>query len=137
VTITDRALGLVAVVGTAFALGRAHAHHSYAAFDQCKTTVLEGEINSVEWVNPHILIDLRTADVAHYRIEWFSLDQLNRANIASDTLKPGDSVVITGNAIRDPSLRVMSRLSAIQRPSDGWSWVRSQPRLTPTDCGPD
>lgn len=127
-------LGIVATVGAALALAPAQAHHSYAAFDQCKTVVLEGEINGVEWVNPHILIDLRTEDVAHYRIEWFSLDQLNRAEIPAETLKPGDRVVITGNAIRDPSLRVMSRLSAIHRARDDWSWVRSQPRLTPTDC---
>jgi hypothetical protein len=133
-TIAGRTLGVAAIVGALFALGRAQAHHSYAAFDQCKTVVLEGEVNNVEWVNPHILIDLRTADDAHYRIEWFALEQLRQAGMAAEPLKPGDRVVITGNAIRDPSLRVLSRLSAIQRPSDGWSWLRAQPRLTPTDC---
>ena len=56
----------------------AHAHHSYGMFDSCKPTTLEGEINSVQWVNPHIVISLRTQDVDDYRIEWYNLLQLER-----------------------------------------------------------
>ena len=59
-------------------LGPAHAHHSYALFDRCKDVALEGEITSVSWVNPHIVIDLKTKDVPAYRVEWFSLAQLEQ-----------------------------------------------------------
>ena len=41
-------------------------------FDRCKPTTLEGEINSVEWANPHIVIYVRTVDVDNYRVEWSS-----------------------------------------------------------------
>ena len=100
----------------------AYAHHSYAMFDQCKPTALEGEINNVEWVNPHIVIYMRTPDVANYRVEWYSLGQLQREGIAAETLQAGDRVIITGHAMRDPSVKVLSLLSQIRRPSDDWTW---------------
>ena len=109
----------------------AHAHHSYGMFDSCKPTTLEGEINSVQWVNPHIVISLRTQDVDDYRIEWYNLLQLERDGIGTETLKTGDRVTITGHAMRDPNLKVLSLLSEIQGP-DGWAWQR--PRQPPAAC---
>jgi Family of unknown function (DUF6152) len=111
----------------------AHAHHSYGMFDACKATVLEGEINSVQWANPHIVISLRTQDVDDYRIEWYNLVQLERERIATETLKAGDHVKITGHAMRDPNLKVLSLLSEIQGPN-GWTWTR--PRQLPASCAP-
>jgi hypothetical protein len=111
----------------------AHAHHSYGMFDACKATVLEGEINSVQWANPHIVISLRTQDVDDYRIEWYNLIQLERERIPTETLKAGDRVTITGHAMRDPNLKVLSLLSAIQGPN-GWTWQR--PRQPPASCAP-
>jgi hypothetical protein len=115
------------------ALRPAHAHHSYAQFDRCTSVALEGEIMSVEWVNPHIRIDLKTSDVPSYFIEWFSLGQLQQAGIEAETLKAGDRVVVTGSAMRDPAVKLLSLLSEIRRPSDGWSWARA-PRPMPTSC---
>jgi hypothetical protein len=123
----------LAALAACFALSPAHAHHSYAQFDRCKSVALEGEITSVEWVNPHIMIKLKTQDVPSYRVEWFSLGQLEAAGIAADTLKTGDHVVVLGNAMRDPELKVLSLLSEIRRPSDGWSWKRA-PRPPQTGC---
>ena len=62
-TISSTALR-VATIAACAAVFPAHAHHSYAAFDRCKPTTLEGEIVGVEWVNPHIVIRLRTEDVS-------------------------------------------------------------------------
>ena len=124
------AIGFTASVACA-ALLPANAHHSYGMFDQCKATTLEGEINSVEWVNPHIVIYLRMEDVDNYRIEWYSLGQLQRDGIAAETLKAGDHVTITGHAMRDPSLKVLSLLSDIRGP-EGWAWTR--PRQLPPSC---
>ena len=105
-----------AAIAACSVLPPAHAHHSYGMFDHCRQTALEGEINSVEWVNPHIVIYLRTQDVDNYRIEWYSLLQLERERIATETLKTGDRVTITGHAMRDPSLKVLSLLSEIRGP---------------------
>ena len=129
-TIT-RALQLAATAAATFAFGQASAHHSYAAFDVCKPVALDGEVTSVQWVNPHIVIDLKTHDVASYRIEWMSLIQLERAGLA-EPLKAGDRVIITGSAMRDPELKVLSLIAEIRRPSDGWSWQRSRP--APPNC---
>src|SRR5688572_1889990 len=126
-TTTRTAIGFAAGVACA-ALLPANAHHSYGMFDQCTATTLEGAINSVEWVNPHIVIYLRTQDVDNYRIEWYSLGQLQRDGIAAETLKAGDHVTITGHAMRDPSLKVLSLLSDIRGP-EGWAWTR--PRQHP------
>jgi len=133
-TITRKIAYATAVVAATLALGHAHAHHSYAAFDRCTPVTLEGEIDSVEWVNPHIRIRLRTQYVASYFVEWFSLAQLQQAGIAAETLKPGDRVVVTGNPMRDPNTKVLSLLTEIRRPSDGWSWMRTTPRQLPEGC---
>lgn len=122
----------IAAIAVSSTVGDAYAHHSYAAFDRCKPVALEGEINKVEWANPHIVIDLRTQDVSHYRIEWFALGQLAAADIATGTLLAGDHVVITGAPMRDPNLKVLSLLSEIRRPSDGWRWGRE--RTLPQNC---
>jgi hypothetical protein len=43
-----------ATIAACFAFVRAEAHHSYGMFDRCTATTLDGKINSVDWVNPHI-----------------------------------------------------------------------------------
>jgi hypothetical protein len=124
----------VFALGMTVALAPVQAHHSYAAFDRCKPVTLAGEIRGVEWVNPHIRIHLRTTAVGDYSVEWFSLLQLQQAAIAPDTLKPGDHVVVSGNAMRDPSMKVLSLLTEIRRPSDGWQWALGRER--PVTCTP-
>lgn len=123
---------VVAAVAAGAIAGDSHAHHSYAAFDPCAPIALEGEITNVEWVNPHIVIELETSDVANYRIEWMSLTQLARAAIATGALQAGDHVIIRGAPMRDPNLKVLSLLSEIQRPSDGWRWANG--RRLPESC---
>ena len=128
---TRTAIRLAAIAGC-LVWGPAHAHHGYALFDRCTDVALEGEITSVSWVNPHIVIDLKTKDVPAYRVEWFSLTQLQQAGVA-DALKAGDQVVIRGSAMRDPAMKVLSLVSEIRRPSDGWGWTRA-PRPAPAGC---
>jgi len=111
----------------------AAAHHSYAAFDRCQPVTLEGDVDSVEWVNPHIRIHMRTADSGAYFVEWFSLIQLQQAGIEPDTLKAGDRILVSGSAMRDPSMKVLSLLTEIRRMADGWHWERA--RQAPADCG--
>jgi hypothetical protein len=130
----DQASYAVFILGMTVALAPAEAHHSYAAFDRCKAVTLAGEIRGVEWVNPHIRIQLRTTDVGDYFVEWFSLLQLQQAGIAPDTLRPGDHVVVSGNAMRDPSMKVLSLLTEIRRPSDDWRWALGRER--PATCTP-
>ena len=131
---TSRSLYLLLVGSTGSLITLpAPAHHSYAQFDRCHPVALEGDIQNVQWVNPHIVIDLKTVDAKSYRVEWFNLPQLQNAGLGTETLKSGDHVVITGSATRDPQLKLLSLVTEIRRPSDGWSWTRP-PRPETLDC---
>ena len=112
--------------------GSAMAHHSYAQFDRCQSMSIEGEIGSIAWANPHVVVTLKTGDATAYRVEWWDLNRLARAGVSTDSLKVGDRVVVTGSLHRDPELHVVTLLTAIRRPSDGWSWLR--PSSLPPSC---
>jgi hypothetical protein len=144
---------LAAAVGICAASSTTHAHHSHGLFyDQCTSVTVEGQVESIQWKNPHTLIDLTTTDGTRYRAEWTSLQGLaNRgvAGSAQDALTAGERVVVTGNPMRDPAqirasfpgypavrvdpaLKVVD-LTQIRRASDSWSWTRA-PEPTPPGC---
>jgi uncharacterized protein DUF6152 len=124
----------------------ASAHHSHPIFyDSCTVRTIEGEVESVQWKNPHVLIDLMANDGKAYRAEWTSAGILERTSI--EPPKAGDHVVVRGNPMRDaeairarfPSLTLTTPakpvvdLIQIRRASDGWNWARPEP--TSRDCG--
>jgi len=112
----------------AFALvlaGTAQAHHSYADFDGCNRVSVRGEIASLQWVNPHVLVTVRDSAQVEHIVVWFSLTQAAQAGVEGGTLRIGDSVVVTGAPHRDPEKHLLSRISAVQRPVDGWEWTRA------------
>jgi Family of unknown function (DUF6152) len=124
----------------------ARAHHSHPIFyDSCASLTIDGEIESVQWKNPHVLIDLIANDGKAYRAEWTSAGSLERTSI--EPPKAGDRVVVRGNPMRDvayirakfPSLTLTTPakpvvdLIQIRRASDGWRWARAEP--TSQDCG--
>ena len=142
---------LAATISIATAASTAYAHHSYGAFfDLCTSVTIEGRIDSIEWKNPHVWIDL-TTDGGAYRAEWTSLQGLSSRGVATDALKVGDRVAVTGSPMRDPAsirdpavralmpdpasaAKVVSALTQIRRVSDGWSWAGDD-RMPPPECG--
>jgi hypothetical protein len=123
----------------------ASAHHSHPSFyDSCTTLTIEGEVDGVQWKNPHVLIDLTTNDGKPYRAEWTSAGILDRTSVQPPNA--GDHVVVRGNPMRDvasirakfPSLTLTTPtkpvvdLIEIRRASDGWRWARTEPRSQ--DC---
>jgi Family of unknown function (DUF6152) len=127
----------------------ASAHHSYGLFyDLCTSVTIEGQVESVQWKNPHVWIDLKTDDGTTYGVEWTGPQNLTRAGLATDALKAGDRVVVTGSPIRDaaqfraaypalarldPMPQVVSALTQIRRMSDSWNWTRAVG--PPPECG--
>ena len=124
----------------------AGAHHSHPIFyDSCTSLTIEGEVESVQWKNPHVLIDLIANDGKAYRAEWTSAGILERTSI--EPPKAGDRVVVRGNPMRDaeairarfpsltlgPNEKPVVDLIQIRRTSDGWNWARAEP--PPQDCG--
>jgi hypothetical protein len=122
-------------------------HHSHPAFyDQCTALTIEGRIDSLQWKNPHALLDITADDGKAYRAEWNPPNALKREGIAEPTI--GERVVIVGNPMRDvaairarfpsltlePPAKPVVDLISIRRTSDNWSWSRAEPASHP-DCG--
>ena len=105
---------------------RVFAHHSFSAtYDSSQKVEIEGVVKEFVWRNPHsfMRIDVTDKDGATktWALEWGSTNDLTQAQITRTTLKPGDKLVVTGEAARDASsLRLL--ISSVKRPSDGFEW---------------
>ena len=128
--------GLLICVAASSAL----AHHSHLTFyDPCKPVTIEGRIESVQWTDPHIQIDLKLDDERTYHAEWISLREVTtRGSIgpAQTMLTSGTRVVITGNPLRDAAqIRVsvpdykgdtrgpnLVDVAQMRRADNSWSW---------------
>jgi hypothetical protein len=106
--------------------GRAYAHHSFAAtyfVDQVIT--VKGTVTEFLFRNPHSFLKVQAPDdkgeMQIWAVEWAGGAQLAQANVAKDTLKPGDLVVVSGNPGRTASEHRI-RLKSISRSADGFKW---------------
>lgn len=117
-------LRIVGALAALAACGSGYAHHSYAQYDRCQSITVEGEIERVDWANPHVVVSLRLDDSTSYRVEWLAVSRLDSAGV-SRALYVGDRVAVTGSRNRDPDVRVMTLITEIDRPRDDWRWHRS------------
>jgi exonuclease VII large subunit len=122
-----RRLLTVMLAGASLVAGaQAFAHHSFAAtyFEGQKITI-EGEVALFQYRNPHSFLYVMVKDeqgkAQRWAIEWGGSGQLRNQNVAIDTVKPGDRVVVTGDPSRTPG-EFRLRMRTINRPSDGWKW---------------
>jgi hypothetical protein len=79
----------------------AFAHHSISAeFDANRPVTFTGVVTKIEWTNPHIYthVEVKEPDgkVVEYRVEGGPPNALYRAGWRKDTLKPGDTVTVSG-----------------------------------------
>ena len=112
---------IASLVAAALAGVPAAAHHSYSAYQLDLIIQIDGTLESFEWINPHSLLKIRTAD-ATYTVEWRAATQMPRVGIDKDFLKHGDRVIVTGNPHRELVRNGVVNLKTILRPSDGWAW---------------
>ena len=98
------ALCLGLALGISAAASSALAHHSHPYFyDSCKTITVEGRVNSVQWKDPHTLIEVKLDDGTAYSVDWAGLSALTRDGIAGPAqaaLPFGARITVTGNPIR-------------------------------------
>jgi hypothetical protein len=102
------------------------AHHSFTAtYFEGKKTTIEGEVALFQYRNPHSFLYVMVKDQQgkpqRWAIEWGGSGQLRNQNVAIDTVKPGDHVVVVGDPSRTPG-ELRLRMRTITRPSDGWKW---------------
>jgi hypothetical protein len=82
------------------------AHHSFGAeYDASKPITLTGVITKVEWTNPHshFFMDVKDdkGQVANWKFEGYPPGVLYRTGWKRDSMKPGDTVTVSGWRARD------------------------------------
>jgi hypothetical protein len=113
---------LISIIVSLVTAGSALGHHGYNEYDRNSAVTLEGTLQRVLWVNPHVVLTLETQN-GDYAVEWGAVSQLSRQGISAVPMKAGDHLVITGSINRNPEKRILTLLREINRPADGWRWV--------------
>ena len=102
------------------------AHHSYAAtYDTAKDVKLEGKLVQFVYRNPHTFVHVQAPDAAgkmeRWAVEWSGTSALDRSGVTRETLKVGDSVVVTIHPSRVAG-DYRGLMVKLLRPSDGFTW---------------
>ena len=124
---------LLSILASLLAVGSAIAHHGYGEYDRSQLVALEGTLMRVQWANPHVLLMLQT-DRGEYTVEWGSVVQLVRQGIKPVPVRAGDHLIITGSVNKNPEKKILTLLTEISRPADGWRWENpARPNSTSTN----
>jgi hypothetical protein len=115
---TSAAAGLLGFAGLSAA------HHP-PRFERCQRFTFTGQLERIEWTNPHVLLSVQTEDGVSRQVGWLNIQGLRRAGVGVDTLRIGDRLRIEGGIRKTDSGKEPILLSSIRRLSDGWQW--SQP----------
>src|SRR5437588_7505427 len=93
-------IGLLAAVIPSFA------HQAIAAeFDTTKPIKFEGTVKSVDWMNPHIYVNIDAKEngkTITYSVEGGPPNSLFRQGWRPDSLKVGDKVTVSGVRAKKP-----------------------------------
>src|SRR5215475_1663572 len=115
---------LLFAVSILFTVAAAYAHHSFAAtYDQKQTITITGKMVQFSFRNPHSFVQVEVGEgneKVRWAVEWAGAAQLANSGIQNDTLKYGDTVVITGNPGRNAADHRL-RMTTVKRP-DGFTW---------------
>jgi uncharacterized protein DUF6152 len=102
-----------------------HAHHSIAGiYDENHPVTVEGIVTRFRFVDPHPFLVMDVKDSSGKPQRW-TMEMDNRWELAelgfqTETLKPGDRLVVLGSlARRQPHSLYIRRLD---RPADGFSY---------------
>jgi uncharacterized protein DUF6152 len=116
-------LAAVGVMSSVLPGSVAHAHHSIASlYDEDHQVMLEGVVTRFTYVNPHPILMLTVTDTSGraqvWRLEMDNRVSLSEVGFRADTLKAGDTLVVTGSPARNIPHSLYLR--KLERPSDGF-----------------
>lgn len=110
---SNKTLWLVRLAGCAALLfmlaASAMAHHARSEYDLSRTISMKATVTRVDWSNPHALIYFDVTDSGGNVQNWSAITggpgRLQRVGWTSQTLKPGDTITITGNPQKSAAAR--------------------------------
>jgi hypothetical protein len=76
-------------------------HHSNTEYDQTVVVELEGEVVSVMWKNPHVVVNVAVMEDGEevvWKLEGSSVSSQRRKGMTGDMIKAGDKVRVAGAA---------------------------------------
>ncbi len=95
---SSRIMAAGAALACAWLSPTALAHHSFAAvFTMDTVTEIEGRVTRVNWVNPHITIDVTTSDGRSWEVEAGPVNLLTRMGIEKSMIEVGSTIRVRGN----------------------------------------
>jgi hypothetical protein len=106
--------------------GPGFAHHSATAtYIYGKVVKIEGTLKEFIWRNPHSFMKVQARDengeMQTWVIEGAAAAVLAEQGVTTNTLRPGDHVIVTGFPGRlEEDHRLL--LERVERPSDGFKW---------------
>ena len=97
-------IALLAVAPVAFA------HHGTANYDTNKSITVKGVITGFDFINPHVQVFLEAKDDSGTAQKWqgelTSPNRLTRVGWTKSTLKPGDTITISGYPTKSGSTEI-------------------------------
>jgi len=97
-------IGLLALVPVAFA------HHGTANYDTGKSVTVKGVVTAFDFVNPHVQIFWEAKDDSGATQKWqgelTSPNRLTRAGWTKSSIKPGDTITISGYPTKSGSTEI-------------------------------
>lgn len=119
-----RAFGMIILAAVITSGIPATAHHSNPLyFDMSKAITLEGEVQRMEWINPHVLLFLQSKDDKGQSETWIlhgsSLgNALRQVGSMKDRLKPGTAITARAWPSRNPLYVNDVQTVLLTRPDD-------------------
>ena len=116
---------LIAVGSAAALLAAASlswAHHP-PKFERCQSLTVEGQIERIDWKNPHVALTVKAVDGTSYELLWQNVQRLARAGIDKTTLSVGDRVTVSASR-QERSGSAAALLHSVKRATDGWQWLQ-------------
>ena len=104
----------VTLLAGVLAILPASAHHSWSRYDGEHVITIEGDITSIEWASPHVVVRFTVptdgAEPTPWTMEMDPPTLLNRYGLRHDTLKTGMHVKLTGVRARSgaPMMRAVT-----------------------------